>query len=379
MKNFKNFMALLLLCTTIFSSTNIYSVYADEQIKIFIDGEQLMTEDTPFLTDGRTLVPFRAIFEKLDFEVRWESEAKQINAERRKDKKRIRCNIQTIENRMIVMLDDYVTESNGFVNDTSFEVPPQIVSGKTYIPLRAVSEALGCDVEWNGNTKTITIIAKDKLPTKIEVEDNTVITPNVTETVTEETTSSIVTIEAEQKPVVIYSDDNKPVVGDTPGNILKDPNDHNYLGSGKYTNAYMYGSIGQCAWYAKGRFCEVHGINLYLNDYDFGSYKEHLTNVEKYDDLKAITDVNNIQGNTIAIFIPKDSREIGHMVYVEYVERDSNGKPINVYITETNGPNTLNRGQFDPGYDGVVQKMTFEDFKNRSQVNELAGYIAANK
>lgn len=379
MKNFKNFMALLLLCATIFSSTNIYSVYADEQIKIFIDGEQLMTEDTPFLSNGRTLVPFRAIFEKLGFEVRWESEAKQINAERRKDKKRIRCNIQTIENRMIVMLDDYVTESNNFVNDTSFEVPPQIVNGKTYIPLRAVSEALGCDVDWNGNTKTITITAKDKLPTKKEVEDNTVITPNVAETVTEETTSSVITTETEQKPVVIYSDDNKPVVGDTPGNILKDPNDTNYLGSGKYTNAYMYGSIGQCAWYAKGRFCEVHGINLYLNDYDFGSYKEHLTNVEKYDDLKAITDVNNIQGNTIAIFIPKDSREIGHMVYVEYVERDSNGKPINVYITETNGPNTLNRGQFDPGYDGVVQKMTFEDFKNRSQVNELAGYIAANK
>lgn len=379
MKNFKNFMALLLLCTTIFSSTNIYSVYADEQIKIFIDGEQLMTEDTPFLSNGRTLVPFRAIFEKLDFEVRWESEAKQINAERRKDKKRIRCNIQTIENKMIVMLDDYVTESNGFVNVSSFDVPPQIVSGKTYIPLRAVSEALGCDVDWNGNTKTITITAKDKLPTKKEVEDNTVITPNVAETVTEETTSSVITTETEQKPVVIYSDDNKPVVGDTPGNILKDTSNFDLLSVNSYTDIYSYGNIGQCAWYAEARFCEVTGIKLYSYKYDFGSYKEHLTNVAKYDDLKAITDVNNIQGNTIAVFVPKDSREVGHMVYVEYVERDSNDKPINVYITETNGPNTLNRGQFDPGYDGVVQKMTFEDFKNRSQVNELAGYIAANK
>ena len=64
------------------------------------------------------------------------------------------------------------------------------------------------------------------------------------------------------------------------------------------------------------------------------------------------------------------------MVYVEYVERDSNGNPINVYITEGN---TLGEGKFNPQYDGVVKKMTFEDFKNRSQVNELAGYIAANK
>ena len=374
MKNFKNFMALLLLCTTIFSNTNIYSVYADEQIKIFIDGEQLMTEDTPFLTNGRTLVPFRAIFEKLGFEVSWVAEGKQINAERRKDKKRIRCNIQTIENKMIVMLDDYIEESNGFVNVSSFDVPPQIVSGKTYIPLRAVSEALGCDVDWNGNTKTITIIAKDKLPTKIEVEDNTIITPNVTETITEETTSSVIITEAEQKPVVIYSDDNKPVVGDTPGNILKDPNDHNYLGSGKYTNAYMYGSIGQCTWYAEARFCEVHNIKLYL--YQLGGIKECLTNALEHNDLNVITDINNIESNTIAVFTPKDLSKLGHMVYVEYVERDSNGNPINVYITEGN---TLGEGKFNPQYDGVVKEMTFEDFKNNPQANILAGYIAANK
>ena len=377
MKNFKNFMALLLLCTTIFSNTNIYSVYADEQIKIFIDGEQLMTEDTPFLTNGRTLVPFRAIFEKLGFEVSWVAEGKQINAERRKDKKRIRCNIQTIENKMIVMLDDYIEESNGFVNVSSFDVPPQIVSGKTYIPLRAVSEALGCDVDWNGNTKTITITANDKLPTKKEIEDNTVITPNVAETVTEETTSSIVTTETEQKPVVIYSDDNKPVVGDTPGNILKDPDNFDPLNVDSYTDTYRLGSIGVCAWYAKNRFYEVHDINLHL--YHLGAIKDCLNNALEHDDLKVITDINNVQGNVIAVFISKDLNHPGHMEYVEYVERDSNGNPINVYITETNGPNTLNRGQFDPGYDGVVQKMTFEDFKNRSQVNELAGYIAANK
>ncbi len=377
MKNFKNFMALLLLCTTIFSNTNIYSVYADEQIKIFIDGEQLMTEDTPFLSNGRTLVPFRAIFEKLGFEVSWVAEGKQINAERRKDNKRIRCNIQTIENKMIVMLDDYVTESNGFVNVSSFEVPPQIVSGKTYIPLRAVSEALGCDVDWNGNTKTITITAKDKLPTKKEVEDNTVITPNVAETVTEETTSSIVTTETEQKPVVIYSDDNKPVVGDTPGNILKDTNNFDPLNVDSYTDTYRLGSIGVCAWYAKNRFYEVHNINLEL--YDIGAIKSCLKDAEKYTDLKIITNINNIESNSIAVFVPQNISDTGHLVYIEYVERDSNNKPINIYLTETNGYNTLNKNEFDFGYDGVVQKMTFDEFIKRSPNLKLAGYIAANK
>ena len=378
MKNFKNFMALLLLCTTVFSSINIYSVYADEQIKIYIDGENLITDDTPYLSNGRTLVPFRAIFEKLGFEVSWVAEGKQINAERRTSKNRVRCNIQTIENRMVVTFDDYVTESSGFVNDTSFEIPPQIVNGKTYIPLRAVSEALGCKVDWNSNTKTITIIAKDKLPTKKEVEDNSVITPNVAEAVTEETTSNNVITEPEQQAdVVIYSDDNKPVVGDTPGNILKDPNDPNHYSADKYTDSYRYGSIGVCAWYADSRFCEVTGIKLYL--YQLGGIKECLTNAAKHNDLKVITDINSIQNNVIAVFIPKVSTMVGHEVYVEYVERDSNGTPNNIYFTETNGYNTLNKNEFDLGYDGIVQKMTFEDFKKRSPNLELAGYIAANK
>jgi len=221
-------------------------------------------------------------------------------------------------------------------------------------------------------------MAKDKLPTKIEVEDNSLITPNVVETITEETTSSIVTEEIEQKPdVVIYSDDNKPIVGDTPGNILKDPDNFDPLSVDSYTDIYSYGSIGQCAWYADARFCEVTGIKLYL--YQLGGIEESLINATKHNDLNIIKDVNSIQNNVIAIFIPKDSNSVGHEVYVEYVERDSNGKPINIYITETNGPNTLNKGQFDPGYDGVVQKMTFEDFKKDTEYLKLAGYIAANK
>ena len=373
MKNFKNIMALLLLCTTVFSSISIYSVCADEQIKIYIDGEQL--NDTPISLNGRTLVPFRAIFEKLGFEVSWIAEGKQINAERRTSKNRVRCNIQTIENRMIVMLDDYVTESNGFVNDTSFDVLPQIVNGKTYIPLRAVSEALGCEVDWNGNNKTVTIIAKDKLPTKKEAENNSVITPNVTEAVTEETTSNNIITEPEQKAnVVIYSDDNKPIVGDTPGNILKDPNDPNHSDNNKYTDTYRHGNIGQCTWYAECRFYEVHEIKLY--SYQLGGIKECLTNAVKHDDLRVITDINNIQSNTIAVFCPKDLSKSGHMVYIEYVERDSNGIPTDVYITEAN---TLREGKFDPKYDGVVQKISFENLKNSSQANILTGYIAANK
>jgi len=38
----------------------------------------------------------------------------------------------------------------------TFDVPPQIISGSTMVPMRAIFEALGATVEWDATTKTIT-------------------------------------------------------------------------------------------------------------------------------------------------------------------------------------------------------------------------------
>jgi hypothetical protein len=37
------------------------------------------------------------------------------------------------------------------------KVVPEIINSRTMLPLRFVTENLGCDVQWNGTTKTITI------------------------------------------------------------------------------------------------------------------------------------------------------------------------------------------------------------------------------
>lgn len=41
------------------------------------------------------------------------------------------------------------------------DVPPQIVQGRTLVPLRFVAETLGCQVDWNDISKTVTIIRTD--------------------------------------------------------------------------------------------------------------------------------------------------------------------------------------------------------------------------
>ena len=39
---------------------------------------------------------------------------------------------------------------------SDLEVPPFIVSGRTYLPLRFIGEAFGTDFQWDGDTKKIT-------------------------------------------------------------------------------------------------------------------------------------------------------------------------------------------------------------------------------
>lgn len=47
-------------------------------------------------------------------------------------------------------------------------VPPQIINGRTVVPIRFVAEALGADVAWDGATKTATI-TKGELQLKLKV------------------------------------------------------------------------------------------------------------------------------------------------------------------------------------------------------------------
>ena len=45
------------------------------------------------------------------------------------------------------------------VNDekVSLDTAPVIIDDRTLVPLRAVSEALDCNVDWDGDTKTVAI------------------------------------------------------------------------------------------------------------------------------------------------------------------------------------------------------------------------------
>jgi len=74
-----------------------------------------------------------------------------------------------------VMAEDNITV---LLNGTalSFDVPPQIINDRTMVPMRAIFEAMGAVVDWNGDTKTVT--AERGGDVIIMQIDNAVITVN---------------------------------------------------------------------------------------------------------------------------------------------------------------------------------------------------------
>lgn len=147
-------------------------------ITLNIDNVNIVPKDVngnvvePFTIKGTTYLPVRAVSEALGKKVNWDNETKTVsiddqdteydikkfegkaegrNAQEKKEiyynNIKIKINGKEIEPK----------DSNGNV------VEPFTISGTTYLPVRAVSEALGKNVGWNGETKTVFISSIEKV------------------------------------------------------------------------------------------------------------------------------------------------------------------------------------------------------------------------
>ncbi|MBR4173312.1 MAG: hypothetical protein IKR46_02960 [Clostridia bacterium] len=94
-------------------------------------------------SNGSTMVPFRSICEALGAKVSWDSETNTAIAE---------CCGKTVS---VAVGGNQIETDNGTVN-----LPTSACNknGLTYVPLRAVCEALGCNVGWNENSGEVTVV-----------------------------------------------------------------------------------------------------------------------------------------------------------------------------------------------------------------------------
>lgn len=96
----------------------------------------------PVIVKGRTLLPIRALIETMGGSVDWDANARKVT-------------IKLKNTTIVLTIDKKQATVNGKVKE--MDVAPQIINGRTMVPLRFVTEQLGCQVDWNADTKTVTI------------------------------------------------------------------------------------------------------------------------------------------------------------------------------------------------------------------------------
>ena len=116
------------------------------QIHIILNGIQLEFDQAPIIVEGRTLVPMRAVFEALGAEVTWNDTLKEATG--------------TLGNQTVLLRIGSKTASVNGV-ETALDVPAQIVSSRTLVPIRFIAESLNAGVDWDPITRTVYIEKKD--------------------------------------------------------------------------------------------------------------------------------------------------------------------------------------------------------------------------
>ncbi|WP_317854277.1 CHAP domain-containing protein [Chakrabartyella piscis] len=189
----------------------------------------------------------------------------------------------------------------------------------------------------------------------------------------EQKLEEVETMQIETQKVELLTE--PPEVGIVLGNIMKEGENLPLDYASSYTEPYATYSLGQCAWYANGRLREVTNKQVHIS----GAAKGWIAKAEEMDEFLMEYDINQPQEHSVAVYIPIDANDThpGHVVFIEYIERDAAGNPTYIYYTDANGKYDTELDVFTPNVDGVVRKESFEEFSKDTNLR-LSGYVSVN-
>lgn len=112
------------------------------KITVNVNGEQVIFDQEPVIVNDRTLVPLRAIFEAIGAYVDWDDQTKTVKATKG-------------DNVVTLQIGSNIMTVNG--QERILDVPAQLISDRTMVPVRAIGEAFGNNVDWKSDTKTVEV------------------------------------------------------------------------------------------------------------------------------------------------------------------------------------------------------------------------------
>ncbi|KNF09350.1 N-acetylmuramoyl-L-alanine amidase [Gottschalkia purinilytica] len=137
-----------------FAQSESISVYIDGQSmnlkksNVIFNGKLLVSDSSPIIYQGTTIVPIRAIGESLNAEIDWNKKTNEATL--------------TFVNKKIIFK---VNSSHAIVNGVKKKIPSApaklINDGRIMVPLRFIADELGYTIDWNQNTWTANLVKKE--------------------------------------------------------------------------------------------------------------------------------------------------------------------------------------------------------------------------
>ncbi|MEG6523030.1 copper amine oxidase N-terminal domain-containing protein [Desulfotomaculum sp. 1211_IL3151] len=123
------------------TTTNDNSIKVSQYVSVMVNDQPLQSDVKPFVNaDGRTMLPIRAIAEALGADVKWDDATQTATL--------------TLGTRVVEVT---LGQNSILVDGVPIPMDTAAASkdGRTVLPLRAVSEAMGADVGWDPATSTV--------------------------------------------------------------------------------------------------------------------------------------------------------------------------------------------------------------------------------
>lgn len=193
---------------------NVSAAQSKNDIKIEINGKEVVSDVSPFIDNDRTLVPIRVISENLGYNVDWNNQDRKVI---------VKNNDKSIE----LVIGDKNVNVNG--NKSTIDVAPMIKDERTFVPLRFIAENFDNNVNWDKDTRTVKIDKKEskKVASIVNTKDtdnNKNKIPTLNNTFTPIASKPIVETKVIREPQIIYvyrDKETTPSKNTTQGNETK--------------------------------------------------------------------------------------------------------------------------------------------------------------
>lgn len=126
---------------------------------IFVDLNEVKSDTAPQIVNGRTMVPVRAISEMLGYRVSWIQDKQQVEVFEADAE--YPCIIMNIDS-TTAYYEKYVPGLGDTIGaEATLDAPATIINGRTFVPLRFISEAVGYEVEYIAETGDIHLFSPE--------------------------------------------------------------------------------------------------------------------------------------------------------------------------------------------------------------------------